>query len=164
VLGVDLLPVQPPKGVSTIQGNFLSPDIQAEIKAFLRDPDRGRLRHGPSALLGESDQSDVEDEVTGYLDRESQESILLSTSDSESEGVGEELGDRTVDVVLSDMWEPWDPLEGMYKKHVGNSYRRLMNTSGNAFRDHAGSMVRHASFTLTLIWEVVLILGDRISA
>ncbi|KIW29608.1 hypothetical protein, variant 1 [Cladophialophora immunda] len=117
VLGVDLLPVQPPKGVSTIQGNFLSPDIQAEIKSFLRDPDRGRLRR--PLMLGSSetsedglDQAMLEEEATGYLERESHEKTL------EEEHNREHL-DKSVDVVLSDM---------------------LMNTSGNAFRDHAGSM------------------------
>ncbi|KIW29610.1 hypothetical protein, variant 3 [Cladophialophora immunda] len=127
VLGVDLLPVQPPKGVSTIQGNFLSPDIQAEIKSFLRDPDRGRLRR--PLMLGSSetsedglDQAMLEEEATGYLERESHEKTL------EEEHNREHL-DKSVDVVLSDM---------------------LMNTSGNAFRDHAGSMAKSKFKLLTL--------------
>ncbi|KIW63039.1 hypothetical protein PV04_09918 [Phialophora macrospora] len=116
VLGVDLLPVQPPRGVSTIQGDFLSPDIQIEIKAFLRDPDRGRLRR--SSLLdtsasGAIDQVALEEQATGYLERESHEKTL---GDDEAD---HEHSDKCADVVLSDM---------------------LMNTSGNAFRDHAGSM------------------------
>ncbi|OAP62096.1 hypothetical protein AYL99_04299 [Fonsecaea erecta] len=142
VLGVDLLPVQPPKGVSTIQGDFLSPDIQAEIKSFLRDPERGRLRRplmlGGSSEApdgGEFDQAVLEDEATGYLDRESHEKTL-----PEEELRDREHLDKSVDVVLSDMCEPWDPLDGLYKKSISNPYRRLMNTSGNAFRDHAGSM------------------------
>jgi 21S rRNA (uridine2791-2'-O)-methyltransferase len=48
---------------------------------------------------------------------------------------------RAVDVVLSDMSEPWDQTAGFYKKSLSDPYSRLMNTSGNAFRDHAGSMV-----------------------
>lgn len=35
VVGIDLIPAQPPKGVSTIQGNFLSPDVQSMVKQFL---------------------------------------------------------------------------------------------------------------------------------
>lgn len=148
VLGVDLIPVQPPKGVSTIQGNFLSPDIQADIKSFLRDPDRGRLRQ--SLLLGavptsSDDQMKIEEVETGYLERQhssSQNSDLDSTLDSDSSSeVEKQHADRTVDVVLSDMCEPWDPLDGLYKRTISNPYYRLMNTSGNAFRDHAGSMV-----------------------
>ncbi|KIW63040.1 hypothetical protein, variant [Phialophora macrospora] len=137
VLGVDLLPVQPPRGVSTIQGDFLSPDIQIEIKAFLRDPDRGRLRR--SSLLdtsasGAIDQVALEEQATGYLERESHEKTL---GDDEAD---HEHSDKCADVVLSDMCEPWDPLDGLYKKSISNPYYRLMNTSGNAFRDHAGSM------------------------
>ncbi|EXJ53945.1 ribosomal RNA large subunit methyltransferase J [Cladophialophora yegresii CBS 114405] len=154
VLGVDLLPVQPPKGVSTIQGDFLSPDIQAEIKAFLRDPDRGRLRR-PSALLDTSiatssasnppggaaiDQAAaLEEEATGYLERESHEKTLVADAEVADPDPAEHR-DKCADVVLSDMCEPWDPLDGLYKKSISNPYYRLMNTSGNAFRDHAGSM------------------------
>lgn len=149
VLGVDLIPVQPPKGVSTIQGNFLSPDIQAEIKSFLRDPDGGRLRQSPFLGIDPSspttenlDQMSVEAAETGYLERQHPS----SSSGKEGEELVTEKGndehsDRTVDVVLSDMCEPWDPLDGLYKRTISNPYRRLMNTSGNAFRDHAGSMV-----------------------
>ena len=44
VVGIDIIPAQPPKGVSTIQGNFLSPEVQAEVRAYVRDPNRGRPR------------------------------------------------------------------------------------------------------------------------
>ena len=49
---------------------------------------------------------------------------------------------RVVDVVLSDMSEPWDQTTGFHKKSLSDPYFRLMNTSGIAFKDHAGSMVR----------------------
>jgi 21S rRNA (uridine2791-2'-O)-methyltransferase len=48
---------------------------------------------------------------------------------------------RVVDVVLSDMSEPWDQVTGFHKKSLSDPYFRLMNTSGIAFKDHAGSMV-----------------------
>lgn len=150
--------MQPPKGVSAIQGNFLSPDVQAEIKSFLRDPDRGRLRQShpmfavesgaPSATEDELatavDQMKIEEEETGYLERQHSIGAAVEdgTPDKQDEAAAAQHLDKTVDVVLSDMWEPWDPLDGMYKKTISNPYRRLMNTSGNAFRDHAGSMVR----------------------
>ncbi len=137
VLGVDLIPVQPPKGVSTIQGDFLSPHIQAEIKSFLRDPDRGRLRRSPQEplmLLEEQEDDPSLSSSSSYVERESRETLS-------QEGGNDETDDRSVDVVLSDMCEPWDPLDGLAKRSISNPYRRLMNTSGNAFRDHAGSMV-----------------------
>jgi len=60
---------------------------------------------------------------------------------------------RVVDVVLSDMSEPWEQTVGLYKKSLSDPYFRMMNTSGNAFRDHAGSIVsgRHLAMKKTLI-------------
>lgn len=144
VLGVDLIPSQPPKGVSTIQGDFLSVDVQREIKNFLRDPDRGRLRR-PTMLAAPQDEDaqnaisqDVIRETTSqsYLDHEREEN-----SAEEEEDADAEHEDKCVDVVLSDMCEPWPILDGLYIKSKVNPYVRLMNTSGNTFRDHAGSMV-----------------------
>ncbi|KAJ5102864.1 hypothetical protein N7532_003393 [Penicillium argentinense] len=123
VLGVDIIPAQPPKGVSTIQGNFLAPEIQAYIQEFLRDPNRGRLR-SPGAIDGPG-MSAVETELPG------------KASDADPHTTASE---RTVDVVLSDMSAPWHQTTGFWKRSLSNPYNRMMNTSGNAFRDHAGSM------------------------
>lgn len=92
------------------------------------------------------DQMKIEAEETGYLERQHS---IGAVEEGSHEKPDEEAAaaaaaqhlDKTVDVVLSDMWEPWDPLDGMYKRTISNPYRRLMNTSGNTFRDHAGSMV-----------------------
>lgn len=140
VLGVDLIPAQPPKGVSTIQGNFLSSDVQASIRSYLRDPDRGRTLR-PQVYTGvDSDHSGevaVDGEVTkGYIDRERQDSLAEDTSDEEFSDA-----EKTVDVVLSDMCEPWEQTSGFFNRTLSDPYLRMMNTSGNAFRDHAGSMV-----------------------
>lgn len=35
VIGIDLIPAQPPKGVATFQGDFLSPKVQAMVKEFI---------------------------------------------------------------------------------------------------------------------------------
>lgn len=43
--------------------------------------------------------------------------------------------------MLSDMSAPWDQTTGFSMNSLSNPYRRLMNTSGMPFRDHAGSMV-----------------------
>lgn len=48
-----------------------------------------------------------------------------------------------IQVVLSDMSAPWEQTTGFNVNTLSNPYHRLMNTSGNAFRDHAGSMVRY---------------------
>ena len=83
-----------------------------------------------------------------YIDRERRESSssseLVGVRTLEVKETGEKeqnKEDRMVDVVLSDMCEPWEQTSGFYKRSISNPYRRLMNTSGNNFRDHAGSMV-----------------------
>ena len=142
VLGVDLIPAQPPRGVSTIQGDFLSPEVQAQVRAFVRDPERGRLRR-PLILPVEEEGTGISKELIeetsghGYVDS-GRESV---SSSQEEEGGTEGHEEQCVDVVLSDMCEPWDLIEGRHKRSISNPYYRMMNTSGNAFRDHAGSMV-----------------------
>ncbi|KAJ5992881.1 hypothetical protein N7451_008605 [Penicillium sp. IBT 35674x] len=124
VLGVDIIPAQPPKGVSTIQGNFLAPEIQAYIQDFLRSPNRGRPR----------EQSDTGGSL---LEPE----VSMRTDPDTSAFQNDKILQRTVDVVLSDMCEPWLQTSGFWKRSLSNPYNRMMNTSGNNFRDHAGSMV-----------------------
>jgi 21S rRNA (uridine2791-2'-O)-methyltransferase len=129
VLGVDIIPSQPPKGVSNIQGNFLDPEVQAYVRDFVRDPRRGRLR---------------------YIDNREgiAESIVDANSSGDPHFTDDISTERTVDVVLSDMSAPWAQTAGFWKRSLSNPYNRMMNTSGMAFRDHAGSMV---SFPLRYI-------------
>ncbi|ROT34621.1 23S ribosomal RNA methyltransferase [Sodiomyces alkalinus F11] len=55
VIGIDLIPAQPPKGVTTIQGNFLLPEVQRMVKDFLvSSPQRRR------ATAHEGDQTVAE--------------------------------------------------------------------------------------------------------
>lgn len=157
VIGIDLIPAQPPRGVSTIQGNFLSPAIQEEVRAYVRDPNLGRQRkqtisEEPNGLTEEQ----VDELERGYIDIERQ-AHMEGFEVTPPEQPTEELDSvpyaklplkerdmregRVVDVVLSDMSEPWDQVAGFYKKSLSDPYFRLMNTSGNPFRDHAGSMV-----------------------
>jgi 21S rRNA (uridine2791-2'-O)-methyltransferase len=125
VLGVDIIPAQPPKGVSTIQGNFLAPEIQEYIQDFLRNPNRGRPRQ-PGA---------IDDASPSLLEPPSNADPGAAQSDDDK------TREMTVDVVLSDMSAPWYQTSGFWKRSLSNPYHRMMNTSGNTFRDHAGSMV-----------------------
>ena len=128
VVGLDLLPALPPKGVSTLQGNFLEPSVQAMLRAFLADPGRG-APHAPAI-------------TQSYIDLER----------AESEGPHPVTRDKCVDVVLSDMWEPWELEAGSFFKNslakpqkllmTLNQPGRLMNTSGISFKDQTMSMVR----------------------
>ncbi|KFY06905.1 hypothetical protein V492_07635 [Pseudogymnoascus sp. VKM F-4246] len=112
IIGIDIIPAQPPKGVSTIQGNFLSKEVQAEIKQFLNDPHRGRpgqQMHAPIAQ--ELDLQTPGSVVVGDV-------LEDAPTASKGKKLKEEPG-KTIDIVLSDM---------------------MMNTSGIPFRDHTGSM------------------------
>lgn len=144
--------------MSTIQGDFLSPDVQEEVRAYVRDPDLGRPRKQVASVKDEGLTEDELDEMErGYIDIERQahlDGVETETGKQPPESKKHEVPDaklslkerdirhgRAVDVVLSDMSEPWDQTAGFYKKSLSDPYFRLMNTSGNAFRDHAGSMV-----------------------
>ncbi|KZF20111.1 FtsJ-domain-containing protein [Xylona heveae TC161] len=212
IIGIDIIPAQPPRGVSTIQGNFLSPQVQAEVKHFLLDPDRGRPRQqsifstsssssssptppNPSSDLDSPAASSTnapspnsedgtptttptptgplltEEELAererGYIDFERHvdlkermlDTVNLSATESETTAQAGEASNKTpsretkqarrardeaagrmVDVVLSDMSAPWAQTTGFSKRSLSDPYFRMMNTSGIAFRDHAGSM------------------------
>ncbi|KAL2833221.1 ribosomal RNA large subunit methyltransferase J [Aspergillus cavernicola] len=135
VLGVDIIPSQPPKGVSTIQGNFLDPEVQAYVRDFVRDPRRGR----PYSQGVSQNVDDHEKVVESVLEANS---AGIHQGDGESEPGHNDGSDtqRTVDVVLSDMSDPWLQTAGFWKRSLSNPYYRMMNTSGVTFRDHAGSM------------------------
>ncbi|KAK7754015.1 2' O-ribose methyltransferase [Diatrype stigma] len=177
VVGIDLIPAQPPRGVSTIQGNFLSPAVQDFVKEYLaemaqRDRDAGPLlleaasnrnkdKSSSSNSNGDGGEDSSDDifitDRPSYIDAERAESSPSSSyfqsQHGEHEHISEEEG-RLVDVVLSDMSEPWEQTAGFSSNTLSNPYRRMMNTSGMAFRDHAGSMdlclaaLRFASDTL----------------
>ncbi|KAL4901963.1 hypothetical protein BDW74DRAFT_169912 [Aspergillus multicolor] len=130
VLGVDIIPSQPPRGVSTIQGNFLDPAVQAYAREFVRNPQRGRP-YSPGVAQETEDHG------------RTVESILEASRTCDALGGGYDgyLNDqRTVDVVLSDMSAPWHQTTGFWKRSLSNPYHRMMNTSGVTFKDHAGSM------------------------
>ncbi|KAI9769502.1 MAG: 2' O-ribose methyltransferase [Geoglossum simile] len=141
VIGIDIIPAQPPRGVSTIQGNFLSPAVQECVKSFLRDPDRGRAR--PQMTFSDEEHADevteheLEQMDRGYIDLERRTVVEAEESSAHHRP---DTKDRMVDVVLSDMSEPWPQTTGYWKRSLSNPYYRMMNTSGMNFRDHAGSM------------------------
>ena len=152
VLGIDIIPAQPPKGVSTIQGNFLSPSVQEEVKKFLRGSNRGRIRQEPSFMAEgpeyQMTEKDLEQSSRSYFELEQKADVGTSSKVDEitqdmhgGRSKTGDLGSGMVDVVLSDMSEPWEQTEGFWKRSLSDPYYRMMNVSGVSFRDHAGSMV-----------------------
>ncbi|KAJ0305127.1 hypothetical protein COL516b_005357 [Colletotrichum fioriniae] len=134
ILGIDIIPAQPPKGVSTIQGNFLSPDVQGMVKDYL---ERARHRKKISSQAEEdeeleNDEDDLSadseatviEEKPSYIDMERAAPEIPSTAKDGSEANKGRLVDTS----------------GFGVNSLSNPYHRMMNTSGMAFRDHAGSM------------------------
>ncbi|KAI1250596.1 hypothetical protein MGN70_007653 [Eutypa lata] len=139
VVGIDLIPAQPPRGVSTIQGNFLSPVVQNLVKEYLAEMAQ-RQTAGIEALLENADNNNNEIVITdrpSYIDAERAESVV--SSEHVYKQISEDEG-RLVDVVLSDMSAPWLQTSGFSSNTLSNPYDRMMNTSGMPFRDHAGSI------------------------
>ncbi|KAF7185576.1 rRNA methyltransferase 2, mitochondrial [Pseudocercospora fuligena] len=123
VVGIDIIPAQPPRGVNALQGNFLSPEIREEVRKFVSDPDRGRVRR-KNITEGEVTEEDLSSANQSILELEkhaAEEERKLK--EIPKEGMTQKQLDlaegRVVQVVLSDM---------------------LMNTSGIVARDHGGSM------------------------
>lgn len=140
VLGIDIIPAQPPKGVSTIQGNFLDRGVQAYVQEFLRDPRRGRPRSSNS--LTDFSCGDMMSELSMDTPQAYEYPGNDGNKSLESPAQKNTETQRTVDVVLSDMSAPWHQTTGFWKRSLSNPYNRMMNTSGMSFRDHVGSMVR----------------------
>lgn len=152
VVGIDVIPAQPPRGVSALQGNFLSEAVQERMREFVREWKEGAAqeegREEESVLeaarvekvdspLAEEEEAPaaVEEAVVEKKASKKQAKKLSAKALDLQEG-------RVVDVVLSDMCAPFPGLElSSWIRSVNRPYRRMMNTSGNPFRDHAGSIV-----------------------
>jgi 21S rRNA (uridine2791-2'-O)-methyltransferase len=134
--------------------------IQAEVRAYVQDPDLGRPRRQVASQEHKKGftEDDLEELERGYIDIErhthlegagteaigvpNAEKSLPDPGDSKLSLKERDLRQgRVVDVVLSDMSEPWDQTTGFHKRSLSDPYFRMMNTSGIAFKDHAGSMV-----------------------
>ena len=143
VVGIDIIPAQPPKGVSTIQGNFLSEGVREEVKRFLRDPNHGRPVASLSAPIDTIDAATREAPASGDPQQPAaDEEISKKPTPTKTRKKAQDIPGKMVDVVLSDMSEPW-PLESpiYWKRSLSDPYIRMMNTSGINYKDHSGSMV-----------------------
>ena len=120
----------------------MSKAVQDEVKRFLSDPTRGRPKQQLSTAFGDQYdgmRSSVMDKES-YPDMEKHVEEAEAAVDGNTERGRQGSAERTVDIVLSDMSEPWPQTSGFWKRSLSNPYR-MMNTSGILFRDHAGSMV-----------------------
>ena len=108
-----------------MQGNFLHKSTHTRIKQYLSDPSRGRPVTDDSGMIGEE---------IGYID-------MAERHASFTEDLSQDEGRGMVDVVLSDMSEPWPQAEGFWKNYLTEAYFRMMNVSGIRVKDHGDSMV-----------------------
>ncbi|KAF4121002.1 21S rRNA (uridine2791-2'-O)-methyltransferase [Geosmithia morbida] len=136
IIGVDLLPAQPPSGVTAFQGDFSSPMVQKLVKDLIVE------RHKVQPPPPKSEVDDLHDEPGSLVSEQlSYIDMERHASQEYSNQVSTQLAPlRLVDVVLSDMSAPWEQTSGFNTNTMSNPYHRLMNTSGMPFRDHAGSM------------------------
>lgn len=107
VVGIDLIPAQPPRGVTSIQGDFLSPRVRALVKDVLVEQIRRKERDrrekqqvdAVSSALdgagaeGESAEASVVADQPSYIDQEKQ-----ATQDIEAATGAEDEGQGMVDV------------------------------------------------------------------
>ncbi|KAK7746492.1 2' O-ribose methyltransferase [Cytospora paraplurivora] len=124
VVGIDLIPAQPPRGVTSIQGDFLSPRVQGLVKEVVGEQVRRRDGGG-----GGGEGTLLVADRPSYIDMEKQASQDIEAAEEEIDA------GRIVDTT------------GFSSNTLSNPHR-LMNTSGINFRDHAGSMdLCHAALT-----------------
>lgn len=155
VIGIDLIPAEPPKGVATFQGDFLSPNVQKMVKDFISQSVQTPLKRQGVKTTTES-SSTVELGQPSYIDV-GLHAPVAGAHHNEAQVVDVSLLTKikswhskptTLQIVLSDMSAPWEQTSGFNVNSLSNPYHRLMNTSGVAFRDHAGSMVSAVSMLL----------------
>lgn len=140
VIGVDILPLKPPKGVSVIQGNFLSKSVHDELKKMLADPALGRPL--PEQQIFADKDEELRDRMNRQANDEKPESYIdLERHVSEHDTAQEPSSESSVDIVLSDMCEPWPQEHYFWLRSVNDPYIRMQNTSGLAVRDHGASIV-----------------------
>lgn len=67
VIGIDLIPAQPPSGVTAFQGDFLSPDVQQFMKDYIS---KTSLTKKQGARSGVADQTveDTKGSASGGVD------------------------------------------------------------------------------------------------
>ena len=117
-----------------MQGNFLSKTTQDRITHYLSDFERGRPITD-SAMIGSE---------MGYID--------MAEHDHSTDPTDKRDESKTVDVVLSDMSEPWPQTEGFWKNYLTEAYFRMMNVSGIRVKDHGDSMVETRPSQVTLFY------------
>lgn len=155
ILGVDILPYQPPNGASTIQGNILSKSTHEQIKDFfllsilekndkvfqeieiLSSNDSSITNEKKSSISNKDNDDQIIEADFSIIDKELESNKLI---ESNSDSLNSLTSKYPVDVILSDMYEPFIRDSGFSNATTNNPYIRMANTTGLAFKDHVMSM------------------------
>lgn len=125
VLGIDILPCKPPKGVSSLQANILSRKTHELVRLY----------------FSKHYQLNVEDDLHrthGYFQHMLEEKLdELNCKDQDRIG---SVIEYPLDVIISDMYEPWPQTTGFWSNLTNTAYNRMANTTGVAIKDHYMSM------------------------
>lgn len=133
VLGVDILPCEPPPGVSSIQSNILSKKTHELIRLFfsehfrLNKHDEIHKDHGYF-------QHVLEDDLNRLEESETYRNIPNPVGNTRN------VEQYPIDVIISDMYESWPQITGYWNNLTNAAYYRMANTSGLAIRDHYQSI------------------------
>lgn len=93
VVGIDLIPAQPPRGVTSIQGDFLSPQVRALVKSVLRDQWRRRRRAGAvNDVQAEEEEEEAEAAEEKAAEEEAEvEALTMEEGEEGREGVVDDV-------------------------------------------------------------------------
>lgn len=156
VVGVDILFVPPPEGVTAIQGNFLTKSVQDQVRKLVCDPDLGRkIPKGRILIEGEEGTDDSPQDVERTIDGEEIHlkelemrmaktaiEVENGSNDDTTHNSNDSNNDKyNVDVILSDMCAPLNQSTGFWLRSVNDPFVRMANISGLAVRDHGASIV-----------------------
>lgn len=152
ILGVDILPYQPPDGASTLQGNILSKGTHQQIKNFFTLSELEKKdeifndveiitssKSTPEPMESDASILEKEIEVSQLMGKELSNKDNGPAADPASSG-SDLTASYPVDVVLSDMYAPFVRDSGFSSATTNNPYLRMANTTGLALKDHVMSM------------------------
>ena len=139
ILGIDILPCDPPLGVSSIQANILSKKTHDLIRLFfskhfqLNKHDELHKHHGYFQEFMENKLDKIEQEKIDKNDKLYREVFTNDPTVSSIEKL-------PIDVIISDMYEPWQKTTNFWNNFTNLPYNRMANTSGLAIKDHSQSI------------------------
>lgn len=137
ILGVDILPCEPPRGVSSLQANILSTKTLELIriyfsKRFELNKHYPHINHSHGYFnhtIEEIDSEEKEKNEESYVD------LFANFPNSNNK-----VAQFPLDIIMSDMYVPLSIPYHLQNSFTNRALNRLANTSGIAIRDHLQSI------------------------